>query len=239
MGSSSITLELLGIPIALNVLISLIATVIVVSLLVWWMTRRLSVTDPPKSQLAFEYLVDFVGNIVRDQLGAATKSKYIGLSLALFLFILVANLLGLPFLIEHDHISYFKSPTAELAGTLALAVMMNIISHIFGMQAKGVGRYWKETYLVPTMPIKIIEELINLLTLAMRLFGNIFAGEILLALVASMGNSFGVATWVVGIPIQMVWQGFSIFIGAIQAYVFVTLSMVYLAEKVEIEEVEK
>ena len=111
-------------------------------------------------------------------------------------------------------------------------MMMNIISHIYGMQAKGAGRYWKETYLVPTMPIKIIEELINLLTLAMRLFGNIFAGEILLALVASMGNSFGVATWLVGIPIQMVWQGFSIFIGAIQAYVFVTLSMVYLSEKV-------
>ena len=236
MGSSSITLELLGIPIALNVLISLIATVIVVSLLVWWMTRKLSVTDPPKAQLAFEYLVDFVGNIVRDQLGASTKRKYISLSLALFLFILVANILGLPFLIEHNHISYFKSPTAELAGTLALAILMNIISHIFGMQAKGIGGYWKETYLGVTMPIKIIEELINLLTLAMRLFGNIFAGEILLALIASMGNSFGVATWIVGIPIQMVWQGFSIFIGAIQAYVFVTLSMVYLAEKVEIEE---
>ncbi len=239
MGSSTVTLELFGLPIGLNVLLSLIATVLIISLLVFWMTRSLSVTDPPKSQLALESLVDFVGGIVRDQIGSSTRPIYIGLSLALFLFILVANLLGLPILVEHHEISYWKSPTAELAVTLAMALLMNVISHILGMRAKGVGHYWVDTYLKPSpflLPVKVAEELINMLTLAMRLFGNIFAGEILLNLIAQLGNSFGVTTWLVGIPLQIVWQGFSVFIGAIQAYVFVTLSMVYLAEKVEIEE---
>lgn len=239
MDTSTVELELFGMSFGLNVLLSLIATVAIVSLLGWWMTRKLSVTEPSKAQLFGEYLVDFVGNIVRDQIGHDTKNLYIGLSLALFLFIFVANMLGLPFLVEHHHISYWKSPTAELAVTLGMAVLMNIVSHILGMRAKGVGKYWVETYLKPSpvlLPVKVAEELINMLTLAMRLFGNIFAGEILLVLIAQLGNSFGVATWLVGIPLQIIWQGFSLFIGAIQAYVFVTLSMVYLSEKVTHEE---
>lgn len=85
------------------------------------------------------------------------------------------------------------------------------------------------------MPIKLLEEFTNALTLALRLYGNVYAGEILLALIASLANAAGPLTWVVGIPLQMVWQGFSIFIGSIQAFVFTTLTMVYLSHKIEAE----
>ena len=80
-------------------------------------------------------------------------------------------------------------------------------------------------------PIKIIEEFANTLTLGLRLYGNIFAGEILLGLLAT-----GLATGVVGniaaaLP-MLIWLGFSVFVGAIQSYIFTMLTMVYLSHKV-------
>ena len=81
-------------------------------------------------------------------------------------------------------------------------------------------------------PIKIIEEFANTLTLGLRLYGNIYAGEILLALLAG-----GLATGIVGEQLQqyfqlLLWQGFSVFIGAIQAFIFTMLTMVYISHKV-------
>jgi F0F1-type ATP synthase, subunit a len=69
----------------------------------------------------------------------------------------------------------------------------------------------------------------------LRLYGNIFAGEVLLALIGTVAKSFGLVSFVVAIPVEMIWQGFSVFIGAIQAYVFTTLSMVYISRKMEKE----
>lgn len=70
----------------------------------------------------------------------------------------------------------------------------------------------------------------------MRLYGNIFAGEVLLGLIASMMNQVGWISLPFVIPLEMIWIGFSLFIGAIQAYVFVTLSMVFMSHKIEAEE---
>ena len=69
------------------------------------------------------------------------------------------------------------------------------------------------------------------LTLGLRLYGNIFAGELLLSLLAGLvvSSAWG---WIIGIPGLIVWQGFSIFVGSIQAYIFIMLSMVYMSHKV-------
>jgi F-type H+-transporting ATPase subunit a len=82
------------------------------------------------------------------------------------------------------------------------------------------------------MPINFIEEFSNFLTLGLRIFGNIYSGELLLKLLGQLAFSHGVPTILVSLPIEMVWQGFSVFIGAIQAYVFVTLTSVYISRKV-------
>ncbi|MPM76320.1 ATP synthase subunit a [bioreactor metagenome] len=84
--------------------------------------------------------------------------------------------------------------------------------------------------------MKIIEEFTNLLTLALRLYGNIFAGEVLLTLIAKMMTSLGWLSLPLAIPLEMIWIAFSLFIGSIQAFVFVTLSMVYMSHKIEVEE---
>lgn len=84
-------------------------------------------------------------------------------------------------------------------------------------------------------PMKLIEEFTNLLTLALRLYGNIYAGS-LLTLIAKMVISLGWFSLPLAIPLEMVWIAFSLFIGSIQAFVFVTLSMVYMSHKIEVEE---
>lgn len=85
-------------------------------------------------------------------------------------------------------------------------------------------------------PMKLIEEFTNLLTLALRLYGNIYAGEVLLTLIAKIVISLGWFSLPLAIPLEMVWIAFSLFIGSIQAFVFVTLSMVYMSHKIEVEE---
>lgn len=85
------------------------------------------------------------------------------------------------------------------------------------------------------LPISIFEQFTNFITLALRLYGNIYAGEVLLKLIYNMANSKGVLTYIPAIPLEIIWQGFSVFIGSIQAYVFVTLTMVYISQKVEKE----
>ncbi len=79
--------------------------------------------------------------------------------------------------------------------------------------------------------MKIIEEFANTLTLGLRLYGNIFAGEILLGLLAG-SLATGFAGTVVAIIPTIVWQAFSIFVGAIQAFIFTMLTMVYMSHKV-------
>lgn len=230
-------INLFGLDLSLNLVLSLIVTVALVFLVCILMTRKLSIDKPSRPQVILESLIDFIKGIIRDTLDGAYADIYVIISLSLFLFLMIANFLGLPFIIHFHEVSYWKSPTADAVVALTLAVVMNLISHILGMKAQGMGKYWVNTYFKPSVvmfPIKVVEEIINIFTLALRLFGNIFAGEVLLNLISSVGNLFGLASWTFGIPLQMVWQGFSLFIGAIQAYIFVTLSLVYLSHKVEI-----
>ena len=85
-------------------------------------------------------------------------------------------------------------------------------------------------------PINIIEQFTNFLTLALRLYGNIYSGEVLLTVIyQQLGKAAAPWTLIPAFPLEMVWQGFSVFIGSIQAYVFVTLTMVYMSQKVEKE----
>lgn len=229
-------INLLGMDFSLNVLLSLFVTVVIVFIICKLLTRKLSVDKPGKAQVILEWLIDFIKGIIKETISGKYQDAYLVVSMALFLFLIVANYLGLPLIVKVGEVSYWKSPTADAVVALSLAVMMNIISHILGMRTQGIGKYWYNNYIHPGLymiPVKLIEEIINTLTLALRLFGNIFAGEVLLNLISGVGNVFGFATWIVGIPLQMVWQGFSMFVGAIQAYIFVTLSLVYLSHKVD------
>jgi F-type H+-transporting ATPase subunit a len=166
---------------------------------------------------------------------------------SVFIFILIANLLGL--------IPYMASPTAKTDTTLALALCTFAVTHILGMQKKGVFGYWghffhvvdasKEkgvakaiTALLQYILLPVIElvgELARPLSLTMRLFGNIFAKEMLLAILAflvwdyfSKGGAMNYALMTMPLLFRPAVLILGVLVSLIQAVVFTALSMIYI-----------
>lgn len=210
----------------------LFVTCLIVFVIAVASTRRLQM-KPTGMQNFMEWVMDFVKGIIKNNMDWKTGGRFHVLGITLIMFVFVANMLGLPFSITWDHQLWWKSPTADPVITLTLASTVVALTHFYGIKQLGIGGYFK-TYFQPIpflAPLKIIEEFANTLTLGLRLYGNIFAGEILIGLLATLGASsvFGLAGAV--IP-ALAWLGFSVFIGAIQAFIFVMLTMVYMAHKV-------
>jgi F-type H+-transporting ATPase subunit a len=214
-----------------NVLMITVASLIVFLLAVV-STRRLAL-QPVGMQNFMEWVMDFVKGIVKSNMDWKTGGRFHILGLTLIMYIFVSNMLGLPFAIVIDETLWWKSPTADPAITLTLAVMVVVLSHYYGVKLKGFGEYGKDFFkpMWFLFPLKIIEEFANTLTLGLRLYGNIYAGEVLLALIAGMATS-GIGGTIGAIIPMIAWQGFSIFVGAIQSFIFCMLTMVYLAHKV-------
>lgn len=204
-------------------------------------TRTLAM-KPTGVQNFMEWVIDFVKGIIDSTMDWKTGGRFLTLGITLLMYIFVSNMLGLPFsVILDDHYLWWKSPTADPTITLTLAVMVVGLTHYYGIKMKGAAEYGKDFFRPMSFmfPLKIIEEFANTLTLGLRLFGNIYAGEILLGLLATMGSSgygqsflSGIFGSIGAIIPMLAWQGFSVFIGAIQAFVFVMLTMVYFSHKV-------
>ena len=227
-------------PIAFDgtILSMTVLTVLIVFLLVFWASRKMQL-KPTGKQNVLEYVVDFVSGINKDSLGAAEAPRFALFTFSLFGFVLIANELGLVTKISTtSDLSLWKSPTANPVITLTLASLVIILSNLVGAQKFGLKGYIKNSFLKPPafmLPMNLFEEFTNTLSLGLRLYGNIFAGEVMLGLLASMAAS----NWImlpIAIPLEMAWTAFSLFIGAIQAYVFVLLTTVYLSDKVLTEE---
>jgi F-type H+-transporting ATPase subunit a len=244
-------LEIGGFHIDLSTWIMIIVSSVIVFVIARLSVRKLSVDNPGKLQNMMEWVVEFVKGIIASAMDWKHGKPYINLALTLILFIFVSNLLGLPFAIvtEHTeelkiagytvvhqpeeghpaHVVWWKSPTADLSVTMGLAVIIFVLTHYLGMRKnrKHYLKHYVEPYAV-FFPLNLIKEISKPITLGMRLFANIFAGEILIATIVMAG--------LFGIPIMIAWQGFSIFVGAIQAFLFTMLSMVYIAQATVHEE---
>ena len=211
---------------------------VIVFAFVYFCTRNLQM-KPKGKQNVIEWVIDFVRKIITDNLPGKEVTNFHLLSFTMFLFVLVANIIGLVTKIAIGDYSYWKSPTADPIVTLTLAFIMILLTHLFSVQRFGLKGYFVNSFMKPVgflLPIKLMEEFTNLLTLGLRLYGNIFAGEVLLGLIASIVSGTGLWAIPIAIPLEMIWLAFSLFIGSIQAFIFVTLSMVYMAHKIEVEE---
>jgi F-type H+-transporting ATPase subunit a len=205
---------------------------VIVFLIAVLSTRKLAM-KPTGVQNFMEWVMDFVKNIINSTMDWKDGGRFHILGITIIMYIFVANMLGLPFSIVIDGVLWWKSPTADPAVTLTLATLVVGLSHFYGVKMRGASAYGKE-FFKPfwfMFPIKIIEEFANTLTLGLRLYGNIYAGEILLSLLAA-GLATGVGGTIAAALPMLVWQGFSIFVGAIQSFIFAMLTMVYLAHKV-------
>jgi F-type H+-transporting ATPase subunit a len=116
---------------------------------------------------------------------------------------------------------------------MGLAGMIFVLVHFLGItrNTKGYFKHYLKPFAV-FLPINLIEQFSKLLTHGMRLFGNIFAGEVLIAQLVKLGST-GIIGGIASIPLLMVWQGFSIFVGSIQAFVFVMLTFLYISQVIE------
>lgn len=250
-------LKIGGLNIDLSAFLPIIVTFIVVFALARLAVRNLSVENPSKMQNFMEWVVEFVHNTVASAMPLHKAKSYIGLGTTLIMFIFVANLLGLPFALifefnepvsilgftlvdeamihaaheagDHLAFNFWKSPTADISVTLGLAAIVFVLIHFIGLTQNT--KYYLKHYLEPYpifLPLNLIEQIARPVTLAIRLFANIFAGEILISVILMAG-------WF-GLPMLAVWQGFSIFVGAIQAFLFTILTMVYIGQAAVHEE---
>ena len=190
----------------------------------WLITRNLSV-GPSISR--WQNMLETIVSLVRDQIEEVTDQKagpYLPFIGTLFLFIAASNLLVI--------IPGFQPPTGSLSTTTALALCVFFAIPIFGIGKRGVVSYFKH-YLEPTpfmLPFQIMSEISRTVALAVRLFGNIMSGSLLVAIIFSILPLF--------IPVLM--QMLGLVIGAIQAYIFSVLAMVYIASATSVyEEQEK
>ena len=229
------TYDLFGFPIMVNwsTLGMAVVAAIIVFIIGIVLTRNLKVRATG-GQVFIEWVMDFVKGIINSNMSWQKGAKFHFLAITLIMFIFVSNMLGLPFAIVVDHVLWWKSPTADPTFTLTLAALMVLLTHYYGVKERGFGGYAK-SFTEPVAfltPIKIIEEFSSTLTLGLRLYGNIFAGEVLLGLLAGLTASFGILGFVGAFLPTMIWQVFSIFVGSIQSYIFVMLSMVYMSHKI-------
>ncbi|WP_080843841.1 F0F1 ATP synthase subunit A [Cytobacillus gottheilii] len=225
--------EIFGIWFNLSNILMITVASIIVFIIAYVCTRNLSM-KPTGKQNFIEWVMDFVKNIINSSMDWKTGGRFHVLGITLIMFIFVSNMLGLPFAVVLDHELWWKSPTADPIVTLTLAAMVIALSHYYGVKMKGLKEYGKDFFRPKAFmfPLKIVEEFSNTLTLGLRLYGNIYAGEILLSL---LSTSLAYSTWwgtILAIPLTVVWQGFSVFIGSIQAFIFTLLAMVYMSHKV-------
>ncbi len=195
-------------------------------------SRKLQM-KPKGAQNVMEWAVDFVKGLITDTMDWKTGRLFLPLGLTLISFILVSNILGMVTVVIIGDTSWWKSPTADAGITLALATMVVVLSHYYGIKIRGAKEYGKDYFRpIPVMlPFNIIEEFSNTLTLGLRLFGNMFAGGILTSLILGMAVK-GPSGFLMSLVPMIAWQGFSLFVAVIQAFIFTLLTMLYISNKV-------
>lgn len=184
---------------------------------------------PGKLQLAWEMGVTAIRNQVEGSIGPR-GSAIVPLALALFVFILAAN-----WLTTFESGAKFEAlgpPAGDINFALALAVIVIVPVHIASIRARGlrgyVAHYFRPYKIL--FPINLVEEVAKPVTLALRLFGNLLSSVLMVALLAALG------AWTLGhVPIgnistfvlEAVWKLFDLLIGAIQAFIFALLTILY------------
>ncbi|MDT4948747.1 MAG: F-type H+-transporting ATPase subunit a [Pseudonocardiales bacterium] len=195
------------------------AILVVLGLLV---RRKASARQPTKLQLAWETVVAQVEKQVEDTMGIKTAPFVVPLALTLFLFILISNLLAL--IPTGHHPEYAPPPASDVNLTYALALLVIGTMHVVGVRKRGLRGYYGHLFRKPyaLIPLNIVEEVMKPVTLSLRLFGNIFAGTIMVALIASM------PAFILWLP-DVLWKLFDAFIGLIQAFIFALLTILYFS----------
>jgi len=225
------------------------------SLLLWRVAKSATSGVPGRLQAAIEILVEMVDTQAKGIVHNATSRKFVApLALTVFLWIFLMNAMdllpvdALPALwqgAQGSHEAYLRVvPTADLSMTMGMSVTVLLICIYYNLKIKGAGGWIHELFSAPfgdkwfLYPVNFLMQMIEFVAKTvshgMRLFGNMYAGELIFLLIALMGGAFFSA---VGIPLAIghviagfVWAAFHLIIITLQAFVFMMLTLVYVGQ---------
>ena len=209
-------------------------------------------TDTPSGLQNFvEMCIEFVDDNVQSLFGSTNNKLIAPLALTVFVWILFMNLMDLvpvdfiPELAKSLGVEYFKVvPTTDPNITLGMAFAIFILTIYYSIKIKGTKAFIAELTLHPfgkwLIPVNFVLEMVNFIakpiSLGLRLFGNLYAGEMIFILIALMLFFNSVLIGMLGIGLHLVWALFHILIVALQAFIFMALTIAYLAMAHETEE---
>ncbi|MBA3949850.1 MAG: F0F1 ATP synthase subunit A [Acidobacteria bacterium] len=196
-----------------------------VTVLAFVVKSRLSVDNPGKLQIVLEDAVTAMNGILNEWI-PGKGGQYLPLIFSIGLFIILANYSGL--------VPGLMAPTSNLNVTAGCALTVWVYYHYQGIRAQGVGSYLAHfaappgapIWMAPIMlPIELISHVSRVLSLSLRLFGNVFGEELVIAIL------FIIIPWLVPVPMMLL----GIVTGGLQAFIFVLLTTIYLAGAVAVE----
>ena len=213
-----------SIPISETVIVTWIIMA-ALTLFAYFATRNLKEV-PSRFQLVVETLVSSINNLVKQTMGEDKMgfAPYMG---TIILFIGIANIIGLIGL---------RPPTADVNTTFALSIITFVMVQFFSIKSNGFGGYLKG-FLEPMpllLPLNIIGELANPVSLSFRLFGNIVGGLIIMKLLYNaligFSSNLGLMVPILGIGVPAVLHiYFDLFAGLLQSFIFTMLTMVFVS----------
>ena len=221
----------------------------------WLAARKATSGVPGRFQAAIEVLVEMVSDQAKGIIHSAESRKFVApLALTVFVWIFFMNAVDLipvdllPKIGEMFGIHYQRAvATADLNAALGMSLGVLLICIYYNIKVKGLGGWVHELFTapfgnhpllyIPNFLMQIIEFLAKTVSHGMRLWGNMYAGELLFMLIALMGATFGVAAgmtgpllWLSQVLVGTGWALFHIFIVVLQAFIFMMLALVYIGQ---------
>jgi F-type H+-transporting ATPase subunit a len=206
-----------------NAIMSILVVIVVAAILIP-ISRKLSVESPGKLQSMLELLITGLQDLIEDVVGHGMGKRFLPFIGGLAFFIFIGNIFGIFYFVQ--------PPTADPSTTFALSITAFVFYNVVGIRQNGVINYLKHfagplPLLAPLMvPIEIISHLARILSLALRLFGNIFGEH------TATGIFFSMFPFILPWPMM----GLGIFGSLLQAFIFIMLTMAYLNGAVGAEE---
>ncbi|MGB8407251.1 MAG: F0F1 ATP synthase subunit A [Mycobacterium sp.] len=213
-----------------------VAAVIVIALAFFLKAKVTSTGVPGGVQLFFEAITIQMRQQIETAIGMKIAPFVLPLSVTIFVFILISNWLSvLPVQFADENGTAHEliaPPASDINYVLALALFVFLCYHAAGIWRRGLFGHFKKLlkgHVAVLAPINIVEEIAKPVSLSLRLFGNMFAGGILVALIAMF-------PWYIQWAPNAIWKTFDLFVGLIQAFIFALLTILYFSQSMELDE---
>jgi F-type H+-transporting ATPase subunit a len=226
-------IHVFGLTMDLDILMSTGLATLIFLTLGFAMRSKVTAGVPGKLQLIWEILVEQVSDLALSAVGPKGK-KFVPIGVTLFMFILICNWIGFIPSAMRPGISgeILPAPTGDVNLPLAMALIVIVWVHIESFRARGVKGYfghYSQPY-AALAPINVVEEITKPITMTFRLFGNMFSGGLMIAVMTTLLPIFVVPFG------EIIWKPFDLGIGVIQAYIFMLLTILYFGMAMSHEE---